>query len=40
MASFRKAQRDIDPRPELYTYYDKSEFPGSFRAKATLSRAG
>jgi hypothetical protein len=40
MASFREAQRDIDPRPALSTHYDKNELPGRFRAQATLSLVG
>src|SRR4030095_6074247 len=28
--SLRKAQRDIDLRPELYTHYYKKEFPARF----------
>jgi hypothetical protein len=39
MASFRKAQRDIDPRPQNTTRY-KNECPGNFRAQAKFSLAG
>jgi len=31
--ALRRAQRDIDLRPDLYTHYYKNEFPESFRAK-------
>ena len=30
--ALRKAQRDIDLRPELYTHYYKNEFPDRFHA--------
>jgi ABC-type nitrate/sulfonate/bicarbonate transport system substrate-binding protein len=32
-AALRRAQRDIDLRPELYTHYYKMEFPERFHAK-------
>ena len=31
--ALRRAQRDIDLRPELYTHYYKNEFPERFHAK-------
>jgi ABC-type nitrate/sulfonate/bicarbonate transport system substrate-binding protein len=31
--ALRKAQRDIDLRPELYTHYYKNEFPDRFHAR-------
>jgi len=31
--ALRRAQRDIDLRPDLYTHYYKNEFPESFHAK-------
>ena len=31
--ALRRAQRDIDLRPDLYTHYYKGEFPESFHAK-------
>ncbi len=36
----RKAQRDIDLRPELYTHYYKKEFPTRFHAKMDTRRWG
>jgi hypothetical protein len=40
MASFREAQRDIDPRPALSMHYYNNEFSDRFRAQATLSLVG
>jgi len=31
--ALRRAQRDIDVRPELYTHYYKAEFPERFHAR-------
>ena len=31
MAALKKAQADIDLRPELYTHYFRNEFPERFR---------
>jgi hypothetical protein len=36
----RKAQRDIDLRPELYTHYYKNEFPKRFHARMDTRRWG
>jgi hypothetical protein len=36
----KKAQRDIDLRPELYTHYYKKEFPTRFHAKMDTRRWG
>lgn len=38
--SLRKAQRDIDLRPELYTHYYKKEFPEQFHAVMDPRRWG
>ena len=38
--ALRKAQRDIDVRPELYTHYYKNEFPDRFHAKMDTRRWG
>jgi hypothetical protein len=38
--ALRKAQRDIDLRPELYTHYYKNEFPDRFRDKMDTRRWG
>ena len=38
--ALRKAQRDIDLRPELYTHYYKSEFPERFHAMMDTRRWG
>jgi NitT/TauT family transport system substrate-binding protein len=40
MAGLRKAQRNIDLRPEFYTHYDRNEFPDRFHAPARLSLVG
>jgi hypothetical protein len=39
-AALRRAQRDIDLRPELYTHYYKMEFPERFHAKMDTRRWG
>jgi len=39
-AALRKAQRDIDLRPELYTHYYKKEFPTRFHAMMDTRRWG
>ncbi len=39
-AALRKAQRDIDLRPELYTHYYKKEFPARFHAMMDTRRWG
>jgi hypothetical protein len=36
----KKAQRDIDLRPELYTHYYKNEFPKRFHARMDTRRWG
>ena len=36
--ALRRAQRDIDLRPELYTHYYKMEFPERFHAKMDTRR--
>ena len=36
----RRAQRDIDLRPELYTHYYKNEFPERFHARMDTRRWG
>ena len=36
--ALRKAQRDMDLRPELYTHYYKKEFPDRFHAKMDTRR--
>ena len=38
--ALRKAQRDIDLRPELYTHYYKNEFPERFHAQMDTRRWG
>ena len=38
--ALRKAQRDIDLRPELYTHYYKNEFPDRFHAVMDTRRWG
>ena len=38
--SLRRAQRDIDLRPELYTHYYKNEFPTRFHDKMDTRRWG
>jgi ABC-type nitrate/sulfonate/bicarbonate transport system substrate-binding protein len=38
--ALRKAQRDIDLRPELYTHYYKNEFPDRFHAVMDAKRWG
>ena len=38
--ALRKAQRDIDLRPELYTHYYKNEFPDRFHAIMDTRRWG
>jgi hypothetical protein len=38
--ALRKAQRDIDLRPELYTHYYKNEFPDRFHATMDTRRWG
>jgi ABC-type nitrate/sulfonate/bicarbonate transport system substrate-binding protein len=39
-AALRRAQRDIDLRPELYTHYYKREFPTRFHATMDTRRWG
>jgi ABC-type nitrate/sulfonate/bicarbonate transport system substrate-binding protein len=39
-AALRKAQRDIDLRPELYTHYYKKEFPARFHSMMDTRRWG
>ena len=39
-AALRRAQRDIDLRPELYTHYYKNEFPDRFHARMDTRRWG
>jgi ABC-type nitrate/sulfonate/bicarbonate transport system substrate-binding protein len=39
-AALRRAQRDIDLRPELYTHYYKMEFPERFHARMDTRRWG
>jgi hypothetical protein len=39
-AALRKAQRDIDLRPELYTHYYKKEFPVRFHDVMDTRRWG
>jgi len=36
----RRAQRDIDVRPDLYTHYYKKEFPERFHASMDTGRWG
>jgi ABC-type nitrate/sulfonate/bicarbonate transport system substrate-binding protein len=38
--ALRRAQRDIDLRPELYTHYYKNEFPDRFHAMMDTRRWG
>ncbi|MFZ1992382.1 MAG: hypothetical protein WAW96_21720, partial [Alphaproteobacteria bacterium] len=38
--ALKKAQRDIDLRPELYTHYYKNEFPKRFHAQMDTGRWG
>ena len=38
--ALRRAQRDIDLRPELYTHYYKNEFPRRFHAEMDTRRWG
>ena len=38
--ALRRAQRDIDLRPDLYTHYYKNEFPERFHAKMDTRRWG
>jgi hypothetical protein len=38
--ALRKAQRDIDLRPELYTHYYKNEFPKRFHDRMDTRRWG
>ena len=38
--ALRRAQRDIDLRPELYTHYYKNEFPKRFHATMDTRRWG
>jgi len=38
--ALRRAQRDIDLRPELYTHYYKNEFPDRFHALMDTRRWG
>ncbi|MGH6815938.1 MAG: ABC transporter substrate-binding protein [Hyphomicrobiaceae bacterium] len=38
--ALRRAQRDIDLRPELYTHYYKKEFPERFHARMDTRRWG
>ena len=39
-AALRRAQRDIDLRPELYTHYYKKEFPVRFHPMMDTRRWG
>ena len=39
-AALKRAQRDIDLRPELYTHYYKKEFPARFHAMMDTRRWG
>ncbi len=39
-AALRRAQRDIDLRPELYTYHYRKEFPSRFHAEMDTRRWG
>ena len=39
-AALRRAQRDIDLRPELYTHYYKNEFPERYHARMDTRRWG
>ncbi len=38
--ALRRAQRDIDLRPELYTHYYRKEFPQRFRGEIDPRRWG
>jgi hypothetical protein len=38
--ALKRAQRDIDLRPELYTHYYKNEFPVRFHAQMDTGRGG
>jgi hypothetical protein len=38
--ALRRAQRDIDLRPERYTHYYAKEFPGRFHARMDTRRWG
>jgi hypothetical protein len=38
--ALRRAQRDIDLRPELYTHYYKNEFPDRFHSMMDTRRWG
>ena len=38
--ALRKAQRDLDLRPELYTHYYKKEFPERFHDQMDTKRWG
>ena len=38
--ALRRAQRDIDLRPELYTHYYRNEFPERFHARMDVRRWG
>jgi len=38
--ALRRAQRDIDLRPELYTRYYRNEFPERFHARMDTRRWG
>lgn len=38
--ALKRAQRDIDLRPELYTHYYKNEFPERFHARMDTRRWG
>jgi len=38
--ALRRAQRDIDLRPELYTHYYRNEFPEAFHARMDTRRWG
>jgi hypothetical protein len=39
-AALRRAQQDIDLRPELYTHYYKNEFPVRFHEQMDTGRWG
>src|SRR4029078_469817 len=38
--ALRRAQRDLDLRPELYTHYYRQEFPKSYHARMDRRRWG
>jgi hypothetical protein len=38
--ALRRAQRDIDVRPDLYTHYYRNEFPDRFHARMDTRRWG